>query len=476
MEGHRGGLPSSQGDLLGIVAGTGVQGIDGTVRMAQLLNVVGSRGQAGDGNLTAAVRGVGPGYQRGAGRIGVNAKPPAGEVLSVLGGFGQPDGSLGWGFQLKVGVEISTGSTAQGNGCLVAGAGHIPEVIGGTGGRGQIPGSLEHRGLGDGSGLGDFQGAAAFTETGPAAIGETEIGQHPVGIRHGCGCTVQGDGGRIAHGRGSKAGNLLCCLDVTDQGVIVGGKPGHRGFPRIVKHVPGGSALIFVVSLKGAGVSQSTDNLVDEELGGNSQGDVGIAVLPGSRDADGVIPHLVTVKKDKANGFPAGCRHSIPDIAAGSASAAAEGHILVNGVAGGAGSIIAPGLDAVQGIVRVGHTPIPGKVPAKIFDVRCPGSAAAVRLVGAGHLRVKDCGVVAIVGIVKEHYAALATADGKHIRIFRKIHGDIHFRGIFRHGFGRDCWFCIWSSGFFRDSFSRRRFCRRLGDFWFCGLHFYLGF
>ena len=55
--------------------------------MPQLLHIVSASGQPGNGNLAATVGGVRSRRKAGAGRIGIHAKPPAGEILSVLCGL-----------------------------------------------------------------------------------------------------------------------------------------------------------------------------------------------------------------------------------------------------------------------------------------------------------------------------------------------------------------------------------------------------
>lgn len=106
-----------------------------------------------------------------------------------------------------------------------------------------------------------------------------------------------------------------------------------------------------------------------------------------------MVPHLIAVKQDQANGLSPGSGQGIPHIAAGGAAAAVQRHIPVNGVAGSAGCIAAPRLNAVQRIICVGDTAIPGKMPAQILDVRRPGGSRAIGLVSTGNLRIKDGGV-----------------------------------------------------------------------------------
>ena len=91
IEGDQSGAAAGNGYFLGIGAGTGVQRMDGTVHMPQLLHKVSASGQPGNGEITAAVGGERSGDQTGAGSICVNAELPAGKILTVLGGFGQAD-------------------------------------------------------------------------------------------------------------------------------------------------------------------------------------------------------------------------------------------------------------------------------------------------------------------------------------------------------------------------------------------------
>ena len=71
---------SAAGDrhLLGIGTGAAVESVDAAVRMPQLFDIVSTCRQPGHGNLTAAVRGMRPGYQAGTGAVTINPKPPTG--------------------------------------------------------------------------------------------------------------------------------------------------------------------------------------------------------------------------------------------------------------------------------------------------------------------------------------------------------------------------------------------------------------
>ena len=78
--------------------------------MPQLLHIVSAGGKSGDGNLSAGICGMRPRNQRGAGRIGVDSKLPAREILTVLCGFCQADGA---GVQLV--IETDRSSASAGN-------------------------------------------------------------------------------------------------------------------------------------------------------------------------------------------------------------------------------------------------------------------------------------------------------------------------------------------------------------------------
>ena len=64
-------------------------GVNAAVRMADFLYVVGACREAGNGNLTTGIGGIGTGYQRGAGAVAVNAELPSGQVFAILRSLGQ---------------------------------------------------------------------------------------------------------------------------------------------------------------------------------------------------------------------------------------------------------------------------------------------------------------------------------------------------------------------------------------------------
>ena len=104
------------------------------------------------------------------------------------------------GFQLKVSVEGTGGCAAKGNRRLITGTAHVPKAIGGVGCRRYSTGRGINRGLRNRSCLCDSKRIAALTETGSISIGETEIGQHTIGVCHRGSCAVQRDGWGTAVG------------------------------------------------------------------------------------------------------------------------------------------------------------------------------------------------------------------------------------------------------------------------------------
>ena len=130
-------------DFLRIVFGTGVAGRNAGVGMSKLFNVVCSCVQPGDADFTAAVRRIGAGYQRGAGSVGIQGKTPAGQILAVLRGFHQSNGSGIRGIDLEVGPQCIHLGRIQLDAGLVSAAGTVVNGYGGVFRRGQTPGSTE---------------------------------------------------------------------------------------------------------------------------------------------------------------------------------------------------------------------------------------------------------------------------------------------------------------------------------------------
>ena len=102
-----------------------------------------------------------------------------------------------------------------------------------------------------------------------------------------------------------------------------------------------------------------------------------------------MVPQLIRVQQDQANGFPAVGIQRIPDIAACGTSAAAHGHTPVNGVSAHAGGIIPVRLDAVQRVIRIGYIIDSRKMPAEIFKITILRAASPVPLVADRDLTVQ---------------------------------------------------------------------------------------
>ena len=175
----------------------------------------------------------------------------------------------------------------------------------GTGSRGQVTGSFEYRRLGNIPGLSDVQGVPALVELCAIAVRKREAAQDTVAVRNRGFFPVQGDSGRAAAGGSGKAGNLLRCLNRVHQGVILGREIRNAGFSGIVEDIAGGTAFVGGVAFKGGGVPQSTDNLVDQELSGNPQGYIWVAVLLCGGHADGLVRNCFGSKKPSSAAFPA---------------------------------------------------------------------------------------------------------------------------------------------------------------------------
>ena len=405
---------------------------------------------------------MGPGNQIGAATVGVNTKLPAGEVLPVLRGLGQAEtAGLGNAFQPEVAGQTSAGGPGQRNGGLVAGARHIPDVIGGTGGGGDVSCGLEHAGFGNVPGLGDVQGVPALSKGSAVPVGEGEPGQDAVGIQDTGILSGQGNHRGAAAVHAGEAGEQICRSDAGFQAAVGRSEAGHAGGTRIVENIPGGAALICGITDKAVGVPQTAYNLINEHLGGNPQRNIGIVGVGGGGHADGLVPHLVTVQQNLTNGLPTSDGERIPDIASRRSSAALHGHAPVNGVAGGTGGEIPVGFQAVQRIIGIWHSAIPGKMPAHILDVGSLYRAVTIELIGAGHLVIQPGGVVAVVRVVEQQDAALAAVHGEkgdavHFQKFITLNG-VSF--LCRNGS-----FLSGDDGFLRGS---NHFLRRGG--FFCG-------
>lgn len=143
IEADAGGSAVGDADHLWILSGTGVAGRNGTVGMPQLLDVISSSVQPGDTDFSVAVRCVRAGYQGGAGGVGIHTETPTGQILTVLRGFYQGNGTRVRGVDLKIGPQCIHLGRIQLDTGLVSAAGTVANGYGGVFRRGQTPGSTE---------------------------------------------------------------------------------------------------------------------------------------------------------------------------------------------------------------------------------------------------------------------------------------------------------------------------------------------
>ena len=329
-------------------------GVNAAVRMADFLYIVGACRETGDGDLTTGIGGIGTGYQRGAGAVAVNAELPSGQVLAILRSLGQTQVAQIRRIESEVGIDIAGGCAVKADTGLVRRTGHIPDVIGGICGRGNILGCLKDRGLRNGSGLVDVKIVAALEEFRSASIAETPVGEYTVAVIDRGFISGEGDVRCVGAGTAGKAGAFHCALNIGHQGVVVGRKVGNSRYTGIVKDIACSTALIGRFQCEGAGISQAADDLIDQELSSHTERDVGIGIPTYIEDADGIIPHLITVQKDQTDSITSGFGKAIPYVAAGGVAAAGQSNIPVNGVTRGAGCVIAPGFNAVERIICIG--------------------------------------------------------------------------------------------------------------------------
>ena len=146
----------------------------------------------------------------------IDTKAPVGKILTILRSLGQAECAKRRGLQLEIGIEIAVRGACQGDGGLVGRAGHIPDVIGGVGGRRNILGCLKDRGLRNGSSLVDVQVVAALVEFRSASIAETPFGEYTVAVIDRGFISGQGDGGRIGTGAAGETGTLQCALNISN--------------------------------------------------------------------------------------------------------------------------------------------------------------------------------------------------------------------------------------------------------------------
>ena len=200
---------------------------------------------------------------------------------------------------------------------------------------------------------------------------------HIIAVHHHGLLSGQGDGGSRSAGPTGKTGDLHRRLDVLHNGIVVRGEIGNVVCTGIVENIPVGIA-VGAIQLEGIRISQSGDNLIDEKLGGNPQGHIGVAGHGRRQYTVGMVPSLLTVEQHQTNGLAVGFRHGIPHICAVGRAAAGYRHSLIHIVARGTGRKVFVGLNAVDRVVRIGHAVDSGKVPAQVLDIGRFGTAGSV--------------------------------------------------------------------------------------------------
>ena len=210
---------------------------------------------------------------------------------------------------------------------------------------------------------------------------------HIIAVHHHGLLSGQGDGGSSSTGPAGKTGDLHRRLDALHNGIVVRGEVGYIVHPGIVENIPVGIA-VGAIPLESIRISQSGDNLIDEKLGGNPQGHIGVAGHGRRQYTVGMVPSLLTVEQHQTNSPPIGFRHGIPHICAVGRAAAGYRHSLIHIVARGTGRKVFVGLNAVDWVVRIGHAVDSGKVPAQVLDISRLGTAGSVWPVGHGQLAI----------------------------------------------------------------------------------------
>ena len=162
VEGHCSSCPVGNGHLLRVSTGTHILGFHRRIRMPQLLDIHRPRSQSGNADAAVGIGGVGAVQQGRTGRIGVDTKFPAGQVLPGFRGLLQAQGTGCRRFQLKVGIETASLRAVQGDGGLIRGSTHVVDAVGGIFRRGNGLGRRMDGTVRDGSRLRDVQGVAGL--------------------------------------------------------------------------------------------------------------------------------------------------------------------------------------------------------------------------------------------------------------------------------------------------------------------------
>ena len=272
----RGCTTCGNGYFLRVATGAVVQRIDAAVRMAQFLDIVSTRRQAGNGDLTTGVGGIGTGNQRGTGTIAVDTKAPICKVFSIFRSLGQTEVTQIGRIETEVGIDTARGCTCQRDGGLIGRTRHIPDVIGRIGSRGYILRCGKNRGLRNGSGLIDVQIVAALVELSAVAIRKVPVRENTVTVVNSGFISGESDIGCIGTGTAGETGPSQCALNIGHQDVVIGRKIGNCCNTGIVEDVTCGTTLIGGVQRKGGRITQTTHDLIDQELGCHPERDIGI--------------------------------------------------------------------------------------------------------------------------------------------------------------------------------------------------------
>ena len=208
---------------------------------------------------------MGAGYQRGTGGVGIQSKTPTGQILAVLRGFHQSNGSGIRGVDLEVGPQRFHLGRIQLDAGLVGAAGAVIDGHGGVFHGGQTSGGAEYRGGRDCTGFGDGQGIPGLGEGSAVPIGEGEVPQNAVGICNAYLTPAHGEGGCGAGGAAGKAGDFHSTLNAGNNAVVLVRKAGHIGYACVVEYITAGIA-VGVFSAEGVSIPQAGDDLVADHL------------------------------------------------------------------------------------------------------------------------------------------------------------------------------------------------------------------
>ena len=124
--------------------------------------------------------------------------------------------------------------------------------------------------------------------------------QNAIGILNAYLAPAHGDGGGRAGGAAGKAGNLHSALDAGNDAVVLIRKAGDIGHTRVVEHIAAGIA-IRTFAVKGVGIPQARDDLVNEKLGGDSGGHIGVIGHGCGFDAVIAVPQLLGVQQGQGD-------------------------------------------------------------------------------------------------------------------------------------------------------------------------------